>query len=113
MAKIEDKITILRFDELGSREQDVAKEITINAYPRVERYVNEPVIEVEIKKHEKDGGAVKFSIHVRVKAPDIVASVNQDDWDLARAMHMTFDNLFTYLEHKYKKEGREQNEKQF
>ena len=113
MAQVDDHITILRFDELSSVEQGITRQLAARLYSRVEHYAQDPLLIVEVKKQEKDGKVVKYAVHSRVRAPTIIASVRQADWDLARALHKTFENLLNELEHKYKKVSRQKKRKSF
>lgn len=60
---------------------------------------------VHAKKHTKGGRRVKYSFHVRLEAPEILISVQDDDWILATALHKVFEKVSNQFHHKFKTEG--------
>ncbi len=64
------------------------------------------LLKVHVKKFEKAGtNRAKFSSHLRLESPEIIAISESHDWDLTRVMHDCFKKLEREISHKFKLEG--------
>lgn len=67
----------------------------------------DPKLFVNVKKHAskpKENMRSNYSVHVKLEAPSILFSAHESDWDLKLALHKTFENLVSEVEHKFKDE---------
>lgn len=54
------------------------------------------------KKYEKEGERAKYSVNCKVDSPNIILSAHATEWDIAKVMHMLFDNLEREIQHRFK-----------
>ena len=64
----------------------------------------------DIKKYNKTGSAVKYSVHLRLDVPNLKFSAKAADWDLNRVLHKVFNKLEHEVKHKFKSEGRKKTD---
>lgn len=69
---------------------------------KIARHVPNPQFILQFKKHNDTGKKVKYSIHCRLEAPQILAPSEAHDWDLATTLHKVFQKIEKELEHKFK-----------
>lgn len=74
---------------------------------KLERDVPNCQLIVHTKLHDV-GGRVKYSFHVRVDGPQLIAKADAVDWDVRRTVHKVMQALENELEHKMKKQGQQQ-----
>ena len=75
-------------------------------YQKACRIVKEPIVVLHIKKMKTSGKRCKYSLHGRVEAPSLLASVEYSDWDLIRTLNKTFEKIESEISHKFKTEGK-------
>ncbi|MBI2667429.1 hypothetical protein HYX17_01515 [Candidatus Woesearchaeota archaeon] len=97
---------------LGLKKLDDLEIMTINRlterfYSRINKEFEDSSLTIDIKKYKSTGKRSKYSIHLRINHPSIknILAAKQYDWDLATALHKTFDNILNEIEHKSKKES--------
>ena len=104
-------VTIMNKKSLTGSELAVVQDLTEKFYGRInldyyKKAENiEPKLFVEIKKHDAKPNsdmACKYSVHIKIEAPSVIASAHQADWDLKRALRETFANLLNELQHKFR-----------
>jgi len=110
-----ENISYLGLKKLDDNEIDIINKLTERFYPKVNRNFEGVNLAINIKKYEAEGKRAKYSIHLKADHPDIknVLAAKQFDWDLATALHKTFDNLLNEIKHKFKKEVVQRKEKKF
>ena len=79
--------------------------ITEHYHNKIKIKIPKFLLKVHIKKHKKTGNRIKFSIHLRLETPNIIAVAESHDWDLIRVLHDCFKKLQRELAHKFKLEG--------
>lgn len=102
MAKKEGIIQFAGMNELSPEEQETVQEITTRAYEKIQTILqNLTNFVVHIKTYKKEGERKKYSLTVRCAAPtQIFESKNASDWELARAVHKSFEDIQHQIEHK-------------
>ena len=90
--------------------EQYATKIETNYYKAAENVV--PKLFVRVKKHAIKPEELRnnYSIHLKIEAPSIIIAASEDDFDLRKALHKTFLNLITEIEHKFKNEKRKRRE---
>lgn len=91
--------------DLKPGEPDTVLKITEHYHNKIKIKFPKFLLKVHIKRMEKSGKKVKFSAHLRLESPDIVAVSDAHDWDLTRTLHESFKKLQRELSHKFKLEG--------
>ncbi len=99
-------IQFVGVSELAPEEQALVSRLSTEHYEKIKRMI--PNIEnmtVHIKQYENagDNKKKKYSLHVRIKVPSasIIESCKSHDFDLARALHKSFDDIRAQIEHKF------------
>ena len=96
-------IQFIGVNELEDADQAVVNKLSTEYYEKIKRSLNNLTsMTVHIKTYKDEGGnRLKYSMHTKVIAPThIFDSEKTSDWDLARALHKTFKDLESQIEHK-------------
>jgi hypothetical protein len=91
-----EKIKYLGLKNLDSFEIAQLNSLTEKFYPKIERKVPDAILTVHVKTLNREGKKKTYDIKLKLSSRKIgVKSVHQPkaDWDLARALHKTFNNL--------------------
>lgn len=102
-----ERISYIGLKKLNAPEIEIVRSITSKEYSRILRSFKDANLIIEIKEHDaagKAGKAKKYSIHMKVESPNCILTAEQADWDIARALHKTFNNLKNEINHRYKDE---------
>jgi ribosome-associated translation inhibitor RaiA len=98
-------IQFIGVSELAPEEQAVVSRLSTEHYEKLNRILKNNIenMTVHVKCYAKEGEKKKFSLHVRVKIPShaVIESCKSHDFDLARALHKSFDDLRTQVEHRF------------
>lgn len=99
-------IQFVGVSELAPEEQALVSKLSTEHYEKIKRMIpNLEQMVVHVKCYENDAQAKKkkYSLHVRVKVPSasIIESCKSHDFDLARALHKSFDDIRAQIEHKF------------
>ena len=87
---------------LTSDERPVVDRLCVEYEPKLARHVSKPQLILQFKKYNDAGKRVKYSVHCRLEAPQILATSEAHDWDLTKTLHMVFQKIQREIEHKYK-----------
>ena len=98
------KTEVIQFvgvNKLEALEQDVVNKLTTEYYEKLKRSLNNLTsLIVHVKTYDVEGSKKKFSIHTRVTAPgQNFESTKAQDWDLARTLHKSFQDLENQIRH--------------
>lgn len=104
---------------LNSIEEQQMKLVVEQEYGKIEREFSGSKLVVEVRKAKKAGARAKYSIHLRLEDPSLMLTAEDADWDLVKAIRMTFGRLFERAQKtskkanvkKLKKEGKRNFEK--
>lgn len=100
-----EQIQFIGVSELAPEEQAVVSKLSTEHYEKLNRILKNNIenMTVHVKCYAKEGEKKKFSLHVRVKIPShaVMESCKSHDFDLARALHKSFDDLRTQVEHRF------------
>ena len=99
-------INFVGIRKLDDFEISLLEDLTGKFYSKVNRRFEDIMLTLDIKKYNATGKRKKYSIHLRADHPDInnrVLSAKHFDWDLATALHKTFDSLLSEMDHKTEK----------
>ncbi len=97
-------IQFVGVNELAPEEQELVSRLSTENYEKFTHLVkNIEQMVVHIKTYENEGQKKKFALHIRIKVPTmaIFESCKSHDFDLARALHKSFDDIRTQIEHKF------------
>jgi hypothetical protein len=87
---------------LTKEEVDVVNKIGSLYLNKIERYVKNPNLIIQIKKQKNnENKAIKYSIRSRIVGTTLIQS-SCYDWNLSRAMHSCFKKLLKEIDHKFK-----------
>jgi hypothetical protein len=98
-------IQILGLDDFNKNEKNKIIELTESHYGRIKRDLPGKLV-LHAKKHEKDGDRCKYSFHARIQIPNNLINVNGEDWDLAKALHISLSKVENYAKNKFRTEGK-------
>ncbi|MBS3171394.1 hypothetical protein J4449_02150 [Candidatus Woesearchaeota archaeon] len=101
----------LNFVGLNSLDESEISKLTMYSerfYQKICRTANDPLVVLHVKKMKSSGKRCKYSIHGRVEAPSLLASVEYSDWDFIRTLNKTFSRIENEIGHKFKTEGKNQ-----
>jgi len=89
--------------DLDPDEQMLVNKIATENYEKIKRELhNVTNMVVHIKCYEKEGGKKKYSLHVRAIYPSrVIESCKSHDFDLARALHKSFDDIKEQIKHHF------------
>lgn len=99
------KISYINLKELNIEEEAVVKKLTGEHLAKLEKFVKGSFV-LKIKKHSVGGKRVRYSFHLRLNAPSVIAKVESTDWDLKKALHIVFTEMGNELKHKFKLDGK-------
>ncbi len=105
--------------ELNSIEVQQTKLIVEQEFGKVEREFKDAKLVVEVAKAEKAGARAKYFIHLRLEDPSLMLTAKDADWDLVKAIRITFGKMIEQAQKnskkavmsKLKKEGKKNFEK--
>lgn len=95
-------IQFVGVSELSAEEQSTVNSITTEYFEKIKRELhNLTNMTVHVKSYQKEGAKKKYSLHVKIAAPTKIFDSNkQDDWELAKALHMSFNSILHQIQHK-------------
>ncbi len=93
-----------RLKDLNAAETQEVKHLTEVAYDKILRDFKHAKLIVDVHKFVKAGARAKYSIHLRLEDPSILLTAEEADWELAKALHKTIQNLSEEVRKKSKKE---------
>lgn len=88
---------------LNSIEEQQMKLIVGQEFGKVEREFRNSKLIIEVGKAEKAGARAKYSIHLRLDDPSLVLTAEDADWDLVKAIRITFGKLLEQAQKNSKK----------
>ena len=96
-------IQFVGLNDLTIEEQEIVQKLSTEYYAKIKREMASTTgAIVHIKHYEKEGGRRKYTLHVRVNVPTkIIESTEADDWDLARAVHIAFEEILQQIRHTF------------
>ncbi len=98
-------IQFIGVSELTPEEQAMVSKLSTEHYEKLSRILKNNIenMTVHVKGYAKEGEKKKYSLHVRVKIPSsaVIESCKSHDFDLARALHKSFDDLRAQIEHRF------------
>ncbi len=98
-----ERLTFIGLRSLDAIEIALLKDIAEKEFGKILRDFRESSLIIRIKPYGTEGARKKYSVHARIESPAIVMTARHADWDLARCLHRTFDNIKSEIGHKFKK----------
>ena len=95
-------IQYIGLKEFTEQEQEIIKSLALEYADKLERYISEFTLVINLKRHNLAGKRIKFSFHTRLDAPSFILTSKADDWDLARTLHKLFKKIENEIKHKFK-----------
>jgi len=95
-------IKFIGLDIFTKKESDKIKELSELYFKKILRNFPKSNLIIHAKKHDVTGKAVKYSVHARVEAPNILLNSKAADWDLKKVIHETLRKLETEMQHKFR-----------
>ncbi|GEM_PF-1016152 len=90
--------------DLTIEEQELINDLSTKEFEKVKQSLKNTIsMIIHVKNHGKKGAKNKYALHIRVIAPTgIIESCKSHDWDLARALRKSFEDIKNQIEHKFK-----------
>jgi len=110
---MEQEITYNGLKKLDSFEIIKVQTLTNRFFPKLKRHFANAVLKVNVKKDNTAGKRSRYTVVLRVLAPETILSVEHADWELQRAVHRAFDGLENEARHKFKVDGTKRRKKNF
>jgi ribosome-associated translation inhibitor RaiA len=98
-------IQFIGIKDFKPEETEKITEISEHYHEKLKIKVPKFLLKIHTKKQKKAGNRQKFSSHIRIETPHIIAVSESHDWDLTRVLHECFKKLEKELNHKFKLEG--------
>lgn len=98
-------VQFIGLNKFGTEQADRIVKITEHYHNKIKIKIPDFLLKVHIKEKKLAGKKIKFSIHLRLETPNIIAVSESHDWDLVRALHDCFKRLQREIAHKFKLEG--------
>ncbi|MCH8004490.1 MAG: hypothetical protein IH934_07735 [Nanoarchaeota archaeon] len=94
-------IQIIGIKDLDEMEVEAVNRLANRYFGKIQREIKKiNSVAIHIKSYEKEGREKKYSIHVKVMAPTrIFVSTKSHDWDLDKALHMSFRDVIREIKH--------------
>lgn len=94
-------IQFVGVSDLEPAEQAIVNKLASEYYEKFKRGVqNMASLKVHVKTYENEGKKKKYSINTMLVAPGTnYSSDKAADWDLARALHMSFNDIEKQIVH--------------
>jgi len=88
--------------DLQPEEQAIVNKLSTEYYEKLKRMVNNLAsLKVHIKTLNDEGKKKLYDIHTQLQAPTVsFNSTKAQDWDLARTLHKSFQDLEHQINHK-------------
>ncbi len=96
-------IQFVGIKELEPVDQAVVNKLSTEYYDKLKRMINTTAsLKVHVKVTKVESKKKKYNMHTQLIAPSkTFTSTNAEDWDLARALHKTFQDLEHQVNHTY------------
>lgn len=95
-------IQIIGMNELDENELQIVNELSTQYREKLARDLkNITSLVVHVKLSQKEGNKKKYTIKTRVIAPTKIFESSDSDWDLARTLHMVFNDLKRQIQHAF------------
>ncbi len=99
-------IEFIGLKDLKTEEVEKLTEIADHYHGKLAVRIPKFLLKLHVKKFEKAGtNRAKFSSHLRLESPQIIAISESHDWDLSKTIHTCFKKLESELNHKFRLEG--------
>ena len=98
-------VQFIGLKDFTPEETEIITDISEHYHEKLRIKVKKFLIKAHPKKHDKTGNRTKYTLHLRLETPSILAVSEAYDWDLSRVMHECFKKLKREIDHKLKLEG--------
>ena len=95
-------LSYIGIKQLDETEKFTIKKLSERSYNKIERYIKNPIVRLNIKKNKVTGNRHKISINAIATGPHMRFASVADEWDIAIAAHKVFDKLEREIKHKIK-----------
>ena len=94
-------IQIIGIKDLDDMEIDIVNRLANRHFGKIQRQIKKTSsLAIHVKSYNKEGTQRKYSVHVKLIAPTrIFVSTKAIDWNLEKALHMSFVDLIKQLQH--------------
>lgn len=99
-------LSFIGVNSLNENELSKLSDYSQKFYNKTCKHLNDPLVILHVKKMKNSGKRCKYSVHSRVEAPNLLASVEYSDWDFARTLNKTLEKVEIEIEHKLKSNGK-------
>ncbi len=79
--------------DFSQEEKDIIKKLSEDFAEKLDLTDSNGELKVNVKKYNSTGSTAKYAINLMFDSAKITKNVKQDDWELKRALHKTFENL--------------------
>ncbi|MEK6826746.1 MAG: hypothetical protein AABX90_03890 [Nanoarchaeota archaeon] len=95
-------ISYIGLSKLDELEKFTIKKLSERSYKKIERYIKNPLVRLNIKKQKIGGNRHRISLNATATGSNARFSSAADEWDIAIATHKVFDRLQREIRHKIK-----------
>ncbi len=99
---MEQNITYVGLKNLDSFDISKVQTIVGRCFPKIQRHFSNAALIVNIKIADVTGNRKRYTVSLRVLAPNPILSAEHMDWELQRAVRRAFDGLENEARHKFK-----------
>lgn len=97
-----ENIQFIGLNKLEDFEKDKFQSLTSKYYEKIKRIPREITsLTIHIKQHKKTDHTSKYSLRIKLIAPQKVFEVEKIEWDLTKLLHKSFNALENELLHHY------------
>lgn len=98
-----EQLQITGLDSLNDFEKATLNKLANEYYPKIQRAIkNITSLVVHIKSESKGGKRKRYIVKIRAIAPTRVFESSAEKWDLAMALHKSFEEILHEIEHRFK-----------
>ena len=103
---MENPLQYVGLKDLTIDEQEAVQKQAQEHHTKLQKFMPKLLsMTVHVKAHEKAGNRKQYEVHLRLDIPGVglIDSCKSQDWELAKAMHRSYEELEHQLEHRIKK----------
>ena len=97
-----ENIKIIGMKNLNEDELEVVKGLANEYYEKIQRIIkNIDSVIIHIKTFDTTGERKRYEIKLKVIAPTKSFDAQSSEWDLAKAVHVVFNEMQKIIEHRF------------
>ena len=105
-----DNVKVIGLEDFDVVEENIIRTLAYEYYDKIKRDAKGLLV-IHGKKLNTDGRRCLYRFVVKLEAPNPLVDVQEEDWDLSRALHKVFNKVENAVQKKYKTEGKKRYKK--